>query len=94
MPSTIPRPSARAAIEKANKADRVKLIGFDGQPDGKQAIKEGKIFADPVQFPDRIGSMTVQSIVKYFNGESVPATQLIPTELYRKADGLKDPSLK
>ncbi|HZK81237.1 MAG TPA: substrate-binding domain-containing protein [Humisphaera sp.] len=85
---------ARAALEKANKADRVKLIGFDGQPDGKQAIKEGKIFADPVQFPDRIGSMTVQSIVKYFNGETVPATQLIPTELYRKADGLKDPSLK
>ena len=32
---------ARAALEKAGKADQVKLIGFDGQPEGKQAIKEG-----------------------------------------------------
>ncbi|NDH06257.1 sugar ABC transporter substrate-binding protein, partial [bacterium] len=34
---------ARAALERANKADAVKIIGFDGQPDGRQAIKEGKI---------------------------------------------------
>jgi ribose transport system substrate-binding protein len=85
---------ARAALEKANKGDQVKLIGFDGQADGKQAIKEGKIFADPIQFPDRIGALTVESIVKYFNGEPVPPTQLIPTKLYRKADGVNDPSLK
>ena len=56
---------ARAALEKANKGDRVKLIGFDGQMDGKQAIKEGKIYAGPIQFPDRIGEMTVKSIIKY-----------------------------
>ena len=43
---------ARAALEKAGKADQVKIIGFDGQPEGKQAIKEGKIYADPVQFPN------------------------------------------
>jgi ribose transport system substrate-binding protein len=85
---------ARAALEKANKADQVKLIGFDGQPDGKQAIKEGKIYADPVQYPDEIGRRTVQSILKYFAGEKVEPVQLIPTGLYRKVDGLKDPSLK
>ena len=85
---------ARAALEKANKGDRVKLIGFDGQMDGKQAIKEGKIYADPIQFPDRIGEMTVKSIIKYSNGEAVPAVQLIPTALYRKADALKYPLLK
>ena len=65
---------ARAALEKANKGDRVKLIGFDGQMDGKQAIKEGKIYAGPIQFPDRIGEMTVKSIIKYSNGEAVPAS--------------------
>ena len=85
---------ARAALEKAGKAGQVKIIGFDGQPEGKQAIKEGKIYADPVQFPDKIGRQTVQAILKHLNGERVPAETLIPTALYRKADAAKDPELK
>ena len=85
---------ARAAIEKAGKANQVKLVGFDGQPEGKQAIKEGKIYADPIQFPDRIGIETVRTIVKHFAGESVPPQILIPTALYRQADAEKDTTLK
>jgi ribose transport system substrate-binding protein len=85
---------ARAALEKAGKADRVKLIGFDGQPEGKQGIKDGKIYADPIQFPDRIARMTVESIARYFAGDELPAEQLIPTSLYRKKDADNDPSLK
>jgi ribose transport system substrate-binding protein len=85
---------ARAALEKAGKADQVKIIGFDGQPDGKLAIKEGKIYADPIQYPDRIGIMTIQTIIKHFEGEEVKPVQLIPTGLYRQADGEKDESLK
>jgi ribose transport system substrate-binding protein len=84
---------ARAALEKAGKADQIKIIGFDGQPDAKQAIQEGKIYADPVQFPDRIGQMTVNSIVRYFQGESVPPEQLIPTALFLK-DGLRETPAK
>src|SRR5687767_9718282 len=85
---------ARAAIEKAGKANQLKLVGFDGQPEGKQAIKEGKIYADPIQFPDRIGIEMVRTIIKHFSGEAVPPQTLIPTALYRKADAEKDPSLK
>ena len=85
---------ARAALEKAGKQDQVKIVAFDGQPEGKQAIKEGKFFADPVQFPDKIGRKTVALIMAYFNGEEIPAEVLIPTSLYRQEDGLKDPSLQ
>jgi ribose transport system substrate-binding protein len=85
---------ARAAVEKAGKASQVKIVGFDGQPEGKRAIKEGKIYADPIQFPDRIGVETVRAIVKHFGGEEVPPQILIPTSLYRKADADKDPALK
>jgi ribose transport system substrate-binding protein len=85
---------AAAAVEKADKTGRVKIIGFDGQIDGKQAIKEGKIYADPIQFPDQIGAKTVEKILAYFDGETVPAEVLIPTALYRHADGQKDPALK
>jgi ribose transport system substrate-binding protein len=85
---------ARAALEKAGKAEQIKLIGFDGQPEGKQAIKDGKIYADPVQFPEQIGRMTAQMILKHFDGEYVEPEILIPTALYRKADADKDPELK
>ena len=85
---------ARAALEKAGKAEQVLIIGFDGQPEGKQAIKEGKIYADPIQFPDKMGVQIVESIVKYSKGEELPPQILIPTSLYRKADGEKDPELK
>jgi ribose transport system substrate-binding protein len=85
---------ARAALEKAGKADRVKIIGFDGQPEGRQGIRDGKIYADPIQYPEKIGKMTVDSIVRYFAGESLPAEQLIPTGLYRQADAEKDVSLR
>jgi ribose transport system substrate-binding protein len=85
---------ARAALEKAGKADQVKIIGFDGQPEGKQAIKDGKIYADPIQFPDRIGRETARAIVRYFEGEQMPPEILIETKLYRKADADQDPALR
>ncbi len=85
---------ARAALEKANKVDQIKIVAFDGQPEGKQAIKDGKIYADPIQYPDRIGRETMLQITRHFNGESVPPQVLIQTELYRKSDALKDPELK
>jgi len=85
---------ALAALEKAGKAEQVTIVGFDGQPDGKQAIKEGKIYADPIQFPDRMGQEIVGMISQYFAGESFEPVRLIPAELYRQADGEKDPALQ
>jgi ribose transport system substrate-binding protein len=80
---------ARAALEKANKTEQVKIIGFDGQPEGKEAIREGKIYADPIQHPDKIGRETAQAVLRYFQGKDSPKEILIPTNLYRKADAEK-----
>lgn len=85
---------ARAALEKAGRADKVLIIGFDGQPEGKQAIKQGKIYADPIQFPEQMGAKAVDAIVRHSKGESIPPAILIPTSLYRQADGQKDATLK
>ena len=84
---------ARAAIEKAGKTEQIRIIGFDGQPEGKEAIRDGKIYADPIQFPVRIGQQTMEVILKYLNGEEVPPEILIPTELYRQSDGKSDTTL-
>ena len=85
---------ARAAVEKAGKTQQVLIVGFDGQPEGKQAIKDGKIYADPIQFPDKMGVRIVEAIIKHSKGETLPPQMLIPTSLYRKADAEKDPELK
>ena len=84
----------RAALENAGKAEQVKIIGFDGQPEGKRAIREGKIYADPIQFPDRIGKEVAQAVVKHFAGEEVPHEILIPTALYRQKDAEADPAIR
>ncbi len=83
---------ARAAVEKAGKT-QVLIIGFDGQPEGKQAIKDGKIYADPIQFPDQMGVRMVDAILRHSKGVTLPAQMLFPTRLYRKSDAQKDPTL-
>ena len=85
---------ARAALEKAGKAEQITLIGFDGQVPGKRAIRDGKIYADPIQHPDQIGVTTARSILAHFAGDPVEKFQLIPTALYRQADAKNDPELK
>src|SRR5882757_8362818 len=85
---------ARAALEKAGKTEQIVIVGFDGEPEGKQAIKEGKIYADPIQFPDKMGIQIVDAILRHSKGETLPSEILIPTRLYRRADAEQDPELK
>ncbi len=85
---------AAAAVEEAGKTGQVVIIGFDGQLEGKQAIKEGKIYADPIQYPEKMGVQVVQAIVDHLSGKEVPPEQFIPTSLYRQADAVADPQLK
>ncbi len=85
---------AVAALEKAGRLAQIKVVGFDGMPEGKSAIKAGKIYADPIQFPDRIGQAAVQNVIKYLAGDDVQRETLIPTALYRQADAAKDPAVK
>ena len=80
---------AYSALTRAGKTEQVKIVGFDGQPEGKQAIREGKIYADPIQHPDEIGRKTARAVLGYFRGEAPEAEILIPTQLYRKADAAK-----
>jgi ribose transport system substrate-binding protein len=77
---------AYSSLARAGKTDQVKIIGFDGQPEAKQAIREGKIYADPIQYPDEIGRKTADAVLSYFRGEQPQPEILIPTQLYRKAD--------
>ena len=85
---------AYTAVKEAKREDKIKIIGFDGQLDGKQAIKDGKIFADPIQHPDKMGRQIVQLIMKYQAGEKFETETLIPATLYTKTEADQDPTLK
>ena len=90
---------AHAALVSAGKADQVKIIGFDGELAGKQAIRDGKIVCDPIQYPDLIGKKTIEMMMKHFAGEDIQQEMtngqiLIPSKLYYKADADADPELQ
>jgi ribose transport system substrate-binding protein len=48
------------------------IVGFDGTEDGLQAVKNGEFAADVLQFPDAMGIIGVDLIVRHLNGEEVP----------------------
>lgn len=85
---------AYQALVKADRTNEIQIIGFDGQLEAKQAIKDGKIFADPIQFPDRMGRMTMAAILRFFAGEELAEQTLIPSELYGKKQADADPLLR
>jgi ribose transport system substrate-binding protein len=85
---------ALAALEKAGKVGQIKIVGFDGQPEARQAVKDGKLYATVMQHPKEIASITIDSIARYMSGEEVPPVKLIPPALYRLEDAKKDPELK
>ncbi|MDK2815826.1 MAG: ribose transport system substrate-binding protein [Moorella sp. (in: firmicutes)] len=73
-------PFAVGAVSTIKAAGRnVKVIGFDGNPEAIQEIKNNGLWvADVVQHPDQIGSKVIDLIADYFNGKSVPPQLLIP----------------
>ena len=84
---------AVAALEKAERLESVQIISVDGQPEGRKAIKEGKVYADAIQHPLLIAKKTVEVMIQYMNGEEVPAEVLIPTNMYKLEDALQDTTL-
>ena len=56
------------AIEDAGLADKgIKIMSFDG--DSIPLIKEGKVLGTMAQFPDKMGSLAVDTLMSILNGE-------------------------
>jgi ribose transport system substrate-binding protein len=77
---------ALAAVEKAGRSGRVKIVGFDAIPEARAAIAAGKIFADVIQQPHEIGSRAVDAVAAYLAGRRVDPVTLIACQLFTRAD--------
>ncbi|MEI3612899.1 sugar ABC transporter substrate-binding protein [Pseudogracilibacillus sp. SO30301A] len=62
----------------------IPLIGFDGTPDGLQAVVDGQMVANIAQDPYRMGYLGVESAVKAIKGESVEKRIDSGAEVYTK----------
>jgi ribose transport system substrate-binding protein len=67
-------PAALGAVQalKAAGRDDVIVVGFDGTEGGLEAVKSGDLAADVLQFPDVMGIVGVDLLVRHLNGEEVP----------------------
>lgn len=70
---------ALAAIEASRRTDII-IVGYDAVPEARRAILRGSsLKADVVQYPKKIGEVTIETIIKYLRG--VPVAKNIYVEV-------------
>lgn len=74
---------------RAAAASNIAVIGYDATPEARTAIKNGQMYGDAIQYPDKIGALTIDAIHDYFSGKRVPARVEVPTGTFTKANEAK-----
>lgn len=62
------------------------IVGYDATPEAQAAIKAGDMYGDAIQYPDQIGTKTVDAIHDSFSGKKPPARVTVPVGTYTKAN--------
>ena len=60
---------ALKTINESGKAANITVVGFDGQKEAYELIKEGKFGATALNSPKELARLTVEAVIKYLNGE-------------------------
>ncbi|WP_320199832.1 substrate-binding domain-containing protein [Agrobacterium sp. rho-13.3] len=77
--------AAAVAVKAAGLQDKVKVIGFDGMEEARNAVDADPVMVGVIQqFPDQLGKTAVDTAVKVIAGEEVPAEQPIVPGVYTK----------
>jgi len=58
---------------RAAGVSNIAVVGYDGSPEARTAISQGRMYGDPIQHPDVIGKDMIDVIAQYFAGKKVPA---------------------
>ncbi|MDO8541797.1 MAG: sugar ABC transporter substrate-binding protein [Opitutaceae bacterium] len=74
---------ATEAIAAAGKSGRIVVVGFDAQPEAREAIKKGTMAATVAQFAGRMGAIAVENAAKLLRGETIEAFTPVPIELVK-----------
>ena len=74
---------ATEAIAAAKKTGQIAVVGFDAQPEAREAIKKGSMVATVAQNPATMGEMAVDAAVKVLAGQTVTPEFSVPIELIK-----------
>jgi len=81
---------AYQALLAAGKDETVKIFGFDGADDVVNMIKEGKIVATGMQFPELMAQTAAESADKYLKGDrDMPQKVPVAVELVHQGNAAK-----
>jgi len=79
--------AAAVAVKSAGLEHQVKVIGFDGMREAREAVDTNPVMAGVIQqFPQQMGTLAIETAVKVMAGEDVPAEQPIVPGVYTKTD--------
>jgi ribose transport system substrate-binding protein len=91
--NTLTGQGAATGIKDAHKAGQIKLVGFDANPSGVQALQDGSAQAQVVLKPLDIGTQGVQQAVNALSGK--PVQKLVHTgALMATKDSLTTPDVQ
>jgi ribose transport system substrate-binding protein len=62
------------ALRAADLLDQVTVVGYDANPDAREAVLAGDMEATIAQNPINMGYFGVESLIKLINGEELPPT--------------------
>ncbi|WP_225993675.1 substrate-binding domain-containing protein [Actinomadura rudentiformis] len=65
---------------------QVKVVGFDGTPDGIKAVQAGTMTASVAQQPRLLGQIAVQSAIRAAKGDKIESTNTVPVKVATKAN--------
>jgi ribose transport system substrate-binding protein len=69
--------AALVAVKSAGRASQVKIVGFDGMPEARNAVDKEPSFVGVIrQYPEKMGALAVDAAVKVLHGQKV--SKVIP----------------
>jgi ribose transport system substrate-binding protein len=77
---------ALAAIRAAGENGKIAIVGYDATSEARAAIKNGDMYGDAIQYPRKIGQLTIDTIHDYFSGKKVVRVVKINVGTYTRAD--------
>ncbi len=75
---------AVSAIKAAGVTGKIAVVGYDAGPEAQAAIKAGTMYGDAIQYPDKIGAMTIDAIHDFFTGKTPPKVVHVPVGTFTR----------
>jgi len=75
---------AVSAIKAAGATGKIAVVGYDATPEAQAAIKAGTMYGDAIQYPDKIGALTIDTIHDYFAGKTPPKVVHVAVGTYTR----------